>query len=115
MMYIRGARHHNGGILFHAGPPPRRYEIQLHDVEEAHYPTGSLYSFKRAAYPRIEPEKWFLLQLLVRGSYCMVRIEGETVMEYDKLEDVAEGHIELQAHDGARWLEYKHIRVKRLG
>jgi hypothetical protein len=114
MMYIRGSRHHNGGILFRSGPPSRRYEIQLHDVEEAHYPTGSLYHFKRAVYPRIEPEKWYLFQLVVRGKNCLVRIEGENVMEHDNLQDVEEGYIELQAHDAPKWIEYKHIRVKRL-
>ncbi len=117
-LYIRGTKHHNGGVLFRSEgkglAAARHYEIQLHNVEEAHYPTGSLYYFKRAIYPRIEDEKWYLLQLVVKGKQCLVRINGETVLEYDQLENVDEGPIELQAHQPGAWLEYKHIWIKRL-
>jgi hypothetical protein len=115
-MYFRGALHHNGGVLFRGqgGGGPNRYEIQLHDVEEAHYPTGSLYFFKRSTYPRIEPEKWCLFQLLVKDRWCLVRINGDDVMEYEKLENLQPGPIELQAHQAGRWIEYKRIRVRML-
>jgi hypothetical protein len=111
-MYIRGSLHHNGGVLFRGAPGVNRYEIQLHDVEEAHYPTGSLYYFQRSRYPRIDPEQWFLFQLLVKDRWCLVRINGEDVMEYDRLENLAEGPIELQAHQAGRWIEYRRIRVR---
>lgn len=117
-MYVRHVRHHNGGVMF-GGPgrglPGRRYEIQLHDVEGAHYPTGSLYSVKRAApYPRIEPEQWWLFQLRVKDATCLVRVNGDTVLEYDRLENVNAGPIALQAHDAGRWTEYKHILVRAI-
>ena len=96
------------------GVPGRRYEIQLHDVEGAHYPTGSLYGFKRAMYPRIEPEQWWLFQLRVKDTTCLVRVNGDTVLEYDGLELPAAGPIALQAHDPGRWTEYKHIHVRRI-
>ena len=44
----------------------------------------------------------------------LVRINGDTVMEYDRLENLDEGFIELQAHDAGRWTEYKHIQVRHL-
>ena len=118
-LYIRGVQHHNGGVMFRSIPAAqggrgRNYEIQLHDVEGAHYATGSLYSFKRAIYPRIEPERWFLLQLVVQGQQCLVRINGENVLEYDGLENLEAGRIELQAHDPGRWIEYKAIKIRRL-
>ena len=118
-LYIRGVQHHNGGIMFRSIPASqggrgRSYEIQLHDVEGAHYATGSLYSIKRASYPRIEPEKWFLLQLVVQDRRCLVRINGDTVLEYEGLENVEPGHLELQAHDAGKWIEYKQIKVRRL-
>jgi hypothetical protein len=116
--YIRHSRYHNGGILFRTdgqGNRGRKYEIQLHDVEGAHYPTGSLYGYRRAIYPRIEPEKWWLLQLIVQGRQCLVRVNGETILDYDGLENVDEGHIELQAHQAGRWTEFKQIRAKKLG
>ena len=116
-MYVRGCRAHNGGVQFRCvgeGAKRKLYEIQLHDVEEAHFPTGSLYYYKRAIYPRIEPEKWFFLQLVVKDRYCMVRVNGDTILEYDKLDHLEEGRIEMQAHSLGRWLEYKHVRIKRI-
>jgi hypothetical protein len=117
-LYIRAAKSHNGGVLFRTDgkglASSRHYEIQLHDVEEAHFPTGSLYYFKRSIYPRIEPERWYLMQLIVKGKNCLVRINGENVLDYDQLENLDEGHIELQAHQAGRWTEFKHIWIKRL-
>jgi len=116
-MYVRGSKDHNSGVLFRTsgqGLSGRHYEIQLHNVEEAHFPTGSLYYCKRSIYPKIEPEKWFPFHLIVQGSRCLVRINGDTVCEYDRLENQEEGHIELQAHRPGYWTEFKQIRVKPL-
>ena len=111
-LFVRHAKHHNGGILFRGGERP--YEIQLHDVEGAHYPTGSLYSYKRSLYPKIEPEVWFPFQLIVKDRNCVVRVNGDTVLEYDRLENLDEGPIQLQAHAPGTWTEFKHIQVKRI-
>ena len=116
-LYIRASKHSNGGVLFRADPhaiAKRHYEIQIHDVEGAVYPTGSLYGYQRAIYPKIAPEEWYLLQLVVRGKDCLVRINGDNVVDYHDLADVEEGHILLQAHQAGRWIEYKEIRIKRL-
>lgn len=112
--YIRGSWHHNGGILFRSAGGRERYEVQLHDVEEAHYPTGSLYYHARAKYPRIMPEEWFLYQMWVKDRTLAIRINGETVLEYDKLERLEAGFIELQAHQAGRWIEYKQVLVRRI-
>ena len=117
-LYVRGERRHNGGVIVRSAGRgtgrERHYEIQLHDVAEAHFPTGSLYHHKRSIYPRIEDEKWFLMQLGVKDRSCWVRIDGDTVLEYDDLENLEPGSIELQAHDADRWLEFKRIRVRRI-
>ncbi|WP_321478018.1 DUF1080 domain-containing protein [uncultured Paludibaculum sp.] len=117
-LYIRGCPQHNGGVLFRSGGrgtnPDKGYEIQLHPVEEAHFPTGSLYHFKRARYPRIEDGKWFLFELWVKGKQCRVRIDGDTILEYADLENLDEGFIELQAHRQGFWLEFKDILIQRL-
>ncbi len=116
-MYVRASKNHNSGVLFRTsgqGLAGRHYEIQLHDVEDAHFPTGSLYYFKRSIYPKIAPEEWFPFYLLVQDNRCLVRINGDTVCEYDRLENLEEGNIELQAHRPGYWTEFKQIRVKRL-
>lgn len=116
-LFVRHARHHNGGIIFRGAIPSKKirpYEIQLHDVEGAHYPTGSLYFIKRATYPRIEPEVWFPVQMFVKERYCLIRVNGDNVLEYDKLENLEEGPLQLQAHQPGTWTEFKQIRIKRI-
>ncbi len=117
-LYVRGPREHNGGILIRSAGKglggPRYYEIQIHNVEDAHYPTGSLYFHKRAIYPRIADNEWFPMQIRVQGARVLVRVNGDTVLDYDRLENTAAGHIELQAHQPGSWLEFKKIRVKEL-
>lgn len=116
-MYVRASRWSNGGIYFRVapgGPPGDHYEIQIHDPEGAVYATGSLYEHKRAIYPKIQPEEWFLLQMIAHGRDCLVRVNGDTVMQYHQLDRMQESPIMLQAHEAGKWIEYKEIRVKRL-
>ena len=115
--YVRGIREHNSGVLFRSdghGNRARHYEIQLHSSEEAHYPTGSLYHFKRSIYPRIKHEEWFPFHLIVKGKSCMVAVNGDVVCEYDELDNLEAGHIELQAHSTGYWTEFRKIRIKSL-
>ncbi len=115
-LYIRGPHHHNSGVIFRSNGESSsiagKYEVQVHNVPEAHYPTGSLYHYKRARYPQIEDEQWFLLQMAAKGKDCWVRINGETVLEYGDLKNLKPGRIELQAHRPGVWVEFKHIWVK---
>lgn len=117
-LYVRGPKEHNGGILCRSEGKglagSKLYEIQIHNVAEAHYPTGSLYHHKRSIYPLIEDGKWFPMQIRMEGRNCLVRVNGDTVLEYDHLDLLEEGHIELQAHRPGSWLEFKEIRIKRL-
>jgi hypothetical protein len=115
-MYVRGSRDHNGGVIFRSAAKPGEhgYEIQLHNVEGAHYPTGSLYHYQRARYPRIAAEQWFHFQLQVKDATCAVWINGEQVLAYDHLKNLDSGHLELQAHRTGYWIEYKEITVKNL-
>ncbi len=116
--YIRASRHSNGGMIFRGAgslDTMKHYEIQIHDVEGAVYPTGSLYHYARAnPYPRIEPEQWFPFQLIVKDARCIVRINGDTVVDYGNLKLLDGGPLMLQAHQMGKWIEYSHIRVKEL-
>jgi hypothetical protein len=117
-LFIRHVKHHNSGILFRSSgqglASRQHYEVQLHDVEGAHYPTGSLYSFKRSVYPKIEAETWFPMKIVAKGKNLLVRVNGDTVLEYDDLKNLDEGHIELQAHAAAMWTQFKQIRITKL-
>ena len=114
--YVRARKHSNGGIFFRSegsGQKPH-YEIQIHDVEGAVYPTGSLYGIQRAKYPRLVPEQWFLFQVFVKGPHCVIRINGENVVDYAKLDRLEAGHVLLQAHQSASRIEYKQLRIREI-
>jgi hypothetical protein len=40
--------------------------------------------------------------------------KSDAATAYDKLDRVEEGCIEMQAHTPGHWLEYEHIRIKRI-
>ena len=115
-MYVRASRHSNGGIYFRCPRAQKgdHSEIQIHDVEGAVYPTGSLYGLKRATYPVMETEKWFLFQMHLEGGHCLVRINGDTVMEYRGMQNLAAGPVMLQAHQLGKWIEYQDVKIRRL-
>jgi hypothetical protein len=117
--YVRTSRWHNGGVVFRSAGggtrSARSYEMQLHNVEGAHYPTGSLYHHKRATYPRIADEQWWLLQMIVQGRRCVVRINGENVLEFDELTNAEAGYLELQAHAEGTWAEFKGLKISEIG
>jgi hypothetical protein len=113
---VRAAKHSNGGIYFRCPQAQKgdHYEIQIHDVEGAVYPTGSLYGIARAKYPAIEPEQWFLLQVHLEGEHCVVRVNGETVVDHRGLKNQQAGPVMLQAHQVGKWVEYQRILIRRL-
>jgi hypothetical protein len=115
-MYVRASRHSNGGVYFRCPQAQKgdHYEIQIHDVEGAVYPTGSLYGHKRATYPVMEPEQWFLFQMHLQGDHCLVRVNGDTVMEHRGLKNLQAGPVMLQAHQRGKWIEYQDVRIRRL-
>jgi hypothetical protein len=52
--------------------------------------------------------------MCVKDRSLVIRINGETILEYDRLERLDAGPIELQAHQAGRWMEYKDILIRPL-
>jgi hypothetical protein len=61
-------------------------------------------------------ERWFLMQIIVRGSSCLVRIDGETVPGIGRLPAAAQGagRIGLQIHKENAAAEFRGLRVRPL-
>jgi len=115
MAYVRAAPNCNSGVFFRTagkGLAGDYYEVQIFNVPDAHYITGSLYGFDRGEYPHVQDEQWFPIQLWVKDRRCVVRVNGDTVVDYGLLENLQEGHVELQAHRADRWVEFKTIRIR---
>lgn len=114
---VRSQNHVNGGVFLRGSPDadkPRGFEIQVYSPVEAVYPTGSIYGLARSR-TRVEYEgRWFLLQVRVDGTHCLVRLDGETVAEFDRVPVTGEAQIGLQIHTDNAAIEFRDLRLRRL-
>lgn len=116
---VRSHNRVNAGIFLRGSPDPkehRGFEVQIYSPVDAVYPTGSIYAKQRARISADYEERWFLMQIRVEGSRCLVRLDGETVAEYEKLagKDLQPGRIGLQIHLENASVEFRDLRVRPL-
>jgi hypothetical protein len=63
---------------------------------------------------------WFTQYIKVDGKHVVVKIDGETVVDYTEPDDVGgtvrlgEGTFALQAHDPGSTVRYRNLKVRRL-
>jgi hypothetical protein len=115
---VRSHRRTNSGIFLRAdlAAKNRGFEVQIYSPVDAVYPTGSIYGRQRSHITADYEERWFLMQIRVRGSRCRVWLDGELVAEYDKLpeEFLKPGRIGLQIHMDNTSVEFRDLRVREL-
>lgn len=119
----------NGGIYFHtryqeSGWPKQGFECQVNVTQTDWIKTGSLYGLVNMALTPAQDKKWWTQHIIVKGSRVTVKIDGQTVLEYNEpagaqagqefTRKISEGTFALQAHDPKSIIRYKNIRVKRL-
>ncbi len=119
----------NGGIYFHtryqdSGWPKYGFECQVNVSQSDWIKTGSLYGLVNMALTPAKDNKWWTQHIIVKGNKVTVKIDGQTVLEYneppnaqpgqDFTRKLEQGTFALQAHDPKSVIRYKNIRVKRL-
>jgi hypothetical protein len=119
----------NGGIYFHtrfqdSGWPKHGFECQVNVTQGDWIKTGSLYGLANIALTPAKDNKWWTQHIIVKGRRVTVKIDGQTVLEYnepagtqpgsDFTRKLDQGTFALQAHDPKSVVRYKNIRVKRL-
>ncbi len=115
--YVQASPLSNGGVFFRwksLTPKDRGYEIQIEDIPDSNNPTGSIYDVARADEPPVTPGDWYLLQLFVKDSQALVRVNGRTVSQTDRLSIIRDGHIALQMHQEGAVIRFKQLRVHSL-
>lgn len=115
--YVRTSANANGGIFFRwkeLKSGDRGNEVQIENVPDSPHPTGSLYNVVRAEQPRYEIGEWFPMQIRVQDSHVVIRVNGETTVDYTGLTVIRPGHIALQMHHDGKWVEWKDIKIKKL-
>lgn len=116
--YIKATPYVNGGIFLRWNKPvddERGYEIQIEDVPDSNNPTGSIYDIVRALDPPLRGNEWYLMQIFLQNNHCVIRVDGQTVVDTDKLSLVRPGPIALQMHKTKGSIAFKDIAIRPLG
>ena len=118
-LYVRSHGRVNAGVFLRGSArlnQPRGFEVQIYSPPDAVYPTGSIYNHVRSDVEVDYEERWFWLEVLVRGLSCEVSVDGRVVARTARLpEDVAaRGQIGLQIHSDVGAVEFSEVRVMEL-
>jgi hypothetical protein len=134
---VRGEPGSNSGIFFHTDMETRDgrlhlkngYEVQLNSSPTEKRKTGSLYDVVDLARSPVDEAKWFTVGIRVQGQRIVVRVNGQTTVDYTEPPGVVAqrssqrkgrvlrrdgGAIALQAHDDKSTFYFKSIRVRPL-
>jgi len=119
----------NSGIYFHTeyqeeGWPDKGYEVQVNNTHSDWRKTGSLYGIKDVRGSSAKDDKWFTERIIVQGKRIIIKVNGETTVDYTEPENIAytrfpgrkiaRGTFALQGHDPKSVIYYKNIMVKPL-
>jgi len=138
----------NSGVYFHTafqaeGWPDQGYECQVNSTHKDPKKTGSLYGVKNIVVLQEgqEPPKggefeirekapstdgvWFDYHITVRGKRIVIRVNGETTVDYTEPDGgpgvegspgrkLGEGTFAIQAHDPDSEIHYERFAVKPL-
>ncbi len=115
---VKATNFANGGVFFRGAANeklPRGFEVQIYSPLDSVFPTGSIYGLARSHIAADTENRWFYLQVLVRGRRCQVWVDGVAVAETDALpEGLNDGQIGLQIHMEKTSVEWKNLRALRL-
>jgi len=119
----------NSGIYFHTkfqdtGWPAQGFECQVNSTHRDRKKTGGLYAVEDVMdnAPSTD-DKWFNYYIRVEGKHVIIKIDGETTVDWTQPEDytpprgmpgrmIAEGTIALQGHDPKSVIYYRNIMLR---
>ena len=115
----------NSGIYFHtkfqeSGWPELGHEAQVNVTHGDPVKTGSLYNVVKLFKTSAKDNEWWTQTVIVKGKKIIIKVNGETVVDYDEPDDVkggrklSSGSMALQAHDPKSVVYYRNIRIRRL-
>lgn len=118
----------NSGVYVHTkyedeGWPTQGYECQVNNSQSDWRRTGSLYAIEDVRETKAKDNEWFDYEISVRGKHIVIKVNGETTVDYTEPDDVerpaefagrkfSSGTIALQAHDPGSIVRYRNIRIK---
>ena len=115
----------NSGLFFHTryqeqGWPAHGYEAQINATHRDRIKTGSIYAVDNILDEAPHADhQWFELYVKVQGRRVIVKVDGETVVDFTEQPDEIVGHrrfsngtIALQAHDPDSRIYFKDLYLR---
>ncbi len=114
---FRAARGTNSGIFLRTSPKPKNpaadcYELNITPPDESEFPTGSFVERKRGATVEAD-EAWHTYDITAVGGKFTVKLDGETVLQYEDEKPLGRGFIGLQFNHGA--VAFRNVMLRPLG
>lgn len=116
----------NSGMYFHTtyqeeGWPGKGYEVQVNNTHRDPKKTGGLYAIVDVFEAPATDGEWFTQEVRVEGRRIVVKVNGETTVDYtepdglDRPErQLSSGTVALQGHDPDSVVYYKNIFIRLL-
>lgn len=115
----------NSGLYFHTeyqetGWPAIGYEAQVNNTHKDPKKTGGLYGIRDVFKAPAKDNEWFTQEIIVRDKQIVIKVNGETLVDYTEPDDVtggrklSSGTFAIQAHDPKSRVFVKNIHVKPL-
>jgi hypothetical protein len=116
----------NSGIYFRCQPHldrkreyPEGYETQCDHGDARNY-TGSIYHLAapsaRAPKPKVKDGEWFTLRLVARADHLRTWVNGDPAVDCRDPENrYRSGNVLLQLHHRTGVVEFREVRIRRLG
>jgi len=114
---FRAAKGADSGVFLRTSPEPtdvkrKCYELNIAGAADSQWPTGSLVERKRAEG---NPDKtdWQTFEVTADEGHFLVKLDGQTVLDYTDPKPLGRGFIGLQFRSGR--IEFRNIKLKPLG
>ncbi len=115
---FRAPKTTNSGIFLRTPLAPTEpakdcYELNIAAPDLSPFYTGGFVNRQKASTPAIDTSDWHSYEVTAEGAHLVVKIDGETVLDYTDPAPVPRGRIGLQLNMGE--VEFRNIKLKPLG
>jgi hypothetical protein len=115
---FRSAPGTNSGVFLRTSPDPsdvttKCYELNIADSGTNPYPTGSFVQRQPAVEGEHDSADWQTFDVTADVGHFVVKLDGETVLDYTDPNPLGRGFIGLQFRSGK--VEFRNIKLRPLG
>ena len=106
----------NSGVFLRTSPKPAVVERDCYELniapQDNPFPTGSF--VERKKYEGAPNDgQWHTFEATMDGGKCIVKLDGQVVLDYTDPKPLGRGYIGLQKNSGK--IEFKNVKLKPLG